>query len=233
LFKKILFLFFTVITFSSLTESVFSQDILSKDYFRKNSLSLKEKFNINEDDTSKSISGRSKVKKVNIGGLFISPYLGFGIPMGSFGDQSNAGFLYGFKAELAYNKLYPFVFGFIYENQSFPGNPEFTTENSLTDFTTDMNNIGGSLDILLNKYIRSNFTSAILSLEVKYAKVTRTVSSNVEIPEGLPGDVSLITYAAGLGVTLYIFDIGARYTFAKDMKNLSFQMRIHFPLFKF
>jgi len=233
LFKKILFLCFTVIVLSFISETVFSQDILSKDYFKKNSLSLNNKFKVNEDDTSKTISGRSKVKKVNIGGIFISPYIGFGIPIGSFGDQSNAGFLYGFKAELAYNKLYPFVFGFIYENQSFPGNPEFTTENSLTDFTTEMTNIGGSLDILLNKYIRSNFTSAIFSLEVKYSKVARAISSNVAIPEGLPGDVSLITYSAGLGVTIYIFDLGARYTFAKDMKNLSFQMRIHFPLVKF
>ncbi len=233
MFKKILFLCFTVIVLSFISETVFSQDILSKDYFKKNSLSLNNKFKVNEDDTSKTISGRSKVKKVNIGGIFISPYIGFGIPIGSFGDQSNAGFLYGFKAELAYNKLYPFVFGFIYENQSFPGNPEFTTENSLTDFTTEMTNIGGSLDILLNKYIRSNFTSAIFSLEVKYSKVARAISSNVAIPEGLPGDVSLITYSAGLGVTIYIFDLGARYTFAKDMKNLSFQMRIHFPLVKF
>jgi len=233
LLKKIFFLCFIAISFSIPSETVFSQDILSKDYFKKNGLSLNKKINVNKDDTSKTISGRSKVKKVNIGGIFISPYIGFGIPIGSFGDQSNAGFLYGFKAELAYNKLYPFVFGFIYENQSFPGNPEFTTENSLTDFTTDMTNIGGSLDILLNKYIRSNFTSAIFSLEVKYAKVTRSISSNVVIPEGLPGDVNLITYSAGLGVTIYIFDLGARYTFAKDMKNLSFQMRIHFPLVKF
>ncbi|MBS1516495.1 MAG: hypothetical protein JSS91_00225 [Bacteroidetes bacterium] len=229
---SIFFSFLLISILSFLTGSVLSQSIYSKDYFKKDYLFMKS-VNTEGKDTIKNLTGRSKVKKINIGGIFLAPYMGFSIPMGVFGDQSNAGFVYGFKAELAYNKLYPFVFGFIYENQKNPGNPQFTTSNSLTGFETKFTSLGGGVDILLNKFIRSNFTSAIFSAEVKYSKITRVISSNFEIPEGLPGDESILNYSAGLGVTIYIFDITAKYTFAKNLQNLSFNLKFHFPVVKF
>lgn len=227
---SVLMLLFLMINLSDVT---YSQNVLSKDYFKNYNFLKDGKNKLTKDDSSKIISGKNSVKKVNSGGIFLAPYIGYAIPTGLFGDQSNTGFLWGVKVELAYSKLYPLIFGFIYENQSIPGNPEFTTTNSLTSFETDMNNIGGSVDLLLNKYIKSNFTSLILSVEVKYSKVVRTITSNIAQLEELPGDENLLIWTAGLGFTIYVFDLGGRYTYAEKFSNISFLMRIHIPVVKF
>lgn len=183
-------------------------------------------------DTNDNKYEKSTVQKVNAGGLFISPAVGFSFPIGKFGDYSNSGLLYGVKLELAHSRLYPFIFGFVYENQKNKGSADFTTVNFLTQFDTKITSIGGSLDIILNKYLKSNFTTPILSLEIKYAKVSRDIVPAIALP-GILDSESLLTYSAGLGFTIYVFDISSKYTFAKDYSNLTFQMRFHFPVFKF
>ena len=184
------------------------------------------------NDTLKSKLGKSNSKKTNMGGLFIAPTIGVSFPVGKFADYSNSGIIYGVKAELAYSRLYPFIFGFVYEYQKLPGSGEFTTTNSLTKYDTKISSIGGSLDIILNKFLRSDFTTPVLMLELKYAKVTKDVSPLTTNSE-IPGDKSLLTYAAGMGFTIYIFDLCTKYTFAGDYSSLTFQAKFHFPLIKF
>ncbi|MEO8447401.1 MAG: hypothetical protein ABI528_07895 [bacterium] len=202
----------------------------------QNGVKKKFKYNVLSDkifeDTGKDVSGKSKVQKVNTGGLFISPSIGVSFPAGTFANYSNAGVVFGGKAELAYSRLYPFIFAFIYETQKNKGNDEFTTTNFLTKFDTKITWIGGGLDIILNKYIRSDFTIPVFSAEVKYAKVTHEITPEVSLP-GITLDESLLTYSAGLAFTIYIIDINTRYTFAKDYSNLTFQARFHFPLIRF
>ncbi len=202
-----------------------------------NNLSLNYKalsiFEKNTDDTIKGKLGKSSVRKTNVGGLFISPSLGVSFPMGKFGDYSNAGFIYGAKAELAYSRLYPFIFGFVYEYQKNPGNGEFTTSNSLTQYDTKITSIGGSLDIVLNKFLHSNFTTPVLMLEVKYAKITKDISPLPVNNLDIPGDENLLTYTGGIGFTIYIFDLCAKYSYAGDYSNLTFQAKFHLPVFKF
>ncbi|MEO8666647.1 MAG: hypothetical protein ABI462_14230, partial [Ignavibacteria bacterium] len=144
----------------------------------------------------------------------------------------NYGFVYGAKFELAYSRLYPFVFGFVYESQKNKGNSDFTTVNSLTQFDTKLTSLGGSLDIILNKFIKSDFTTTIFSVEVKYAKVVRSIVPAQTLPD-ITTDESLLTYSAGLGFTIYVFDLSGRYTFAKDFSNLAFQMKLHLPIIRF
>ncbi|MEP7146334.1 MAG: hypothetical protein ABI792_04950 [bacterium] len=184
---------------------------------------------ISED--SNKIS-RGQVQKVNIGGLFVAPYVGASFPLGNFGNYSKSGIVYGAKFELAYSRLYPFVFGFVYEVQKNKGNSDFTTVNLLTQFDTKITSIGGSLDIILNKFIRSDFTTAIFSTEIKYAKVKRAITPSVTLP-GIVSEESLLTYSAGLGFTIYILDLSGRYTFAKNFSNLTFQAKLHLPLIRF
>lgn len=183
------------------------------------------------EDTVKLI-GKSKVQKVNIGGIFISPSIGSSFPLGTFGDYSNPGIIWGAKLELAYSRLYPLVFGFIYEHQTNKGNADYTTVNSLTRLDTRTTFIGGSLDIILNKYIKSDFTIPVFTVEIKYAKIEREI-----LPSGLKPEIarheSLLTYSAGLGFTIYVFDISAKYMYGKNFNNLIFQGRIHIPLIKF
>lgn len=208
----------------------------SKSQETKNFLEEK-KFTFNFLNTSlvkdtNDVQNKSKVQKVNIGGLFISPELGFSIPVKNFSGYSKSGVLYGVKFELAYSRFYPFIFGFVYEYQKNPGADVFKNENFLNQFDTKITSYGGSLDIILNKYIKSNFTKPIFSFEVKYFKVSRVISPDILIP-GVTKDENLIAYSAGLGFTIYILDVGGKYTFAKDFSNLSFQMRFHFPIIKF
>lgn len=223
-------IFFTVI-FLLFFSTSYSQDISS---LKLNNKKLRYDF-LNDrlfKDTIDNKFGKSKVQKANIGGIFISPMAGVSFPLGAFGDISNSGIQFGAKIEIAYSRLYPFVFGFVYESQKNPGNADFTTVNFLTQFDTKITSIGGSLDIILNKYLKSSFTTPILTLEIKYAKVVRDISPVTSVPEILR-DESLLTYTAGLVFTIYVFDLSGKYTYAKDYTNLSFQIRFHFPIIKF
>ena len=225
------FIFITAIFLCSFISSIYGQDISS---LKLNNMKIKYDF-LNDrvfKDTIENKLSKSKVQKANIGGFFISPMAGVSFPLGKFGNYSNSGVQYGAKLEIAYSRLYPFIFGFIYEYQKHPGNADFTTVNFLTQFDTKITSIGGSLDIILNKYLKSNFTTPILSLEIKYAKVNRVISPESSIPD-IARDESLLTYTAGLGFTIYVFDLSGKYTYAKDYSNLSFQIRFHFPIIKF
>lgn len=183
-------------------------------------------------DSQKVETKKTTAQKTSVGGLFLSPGIGAAIPMGKFGDLSNSGFYYSFKLEIAHSKIYPFILGIVYESQSNGGNADFTTVNFLTQFTTDITYYGGSIDFLLNKYLKSDFTMPVLGFEVKYANVKRTVTPDTSVPE-VPREESLLTYAASMMFTLYVIDVGAKYTFAKDYSSLTLSGRFHLPLFRF
>jgi hypothetical protein len=224
---------FVIIFLISFSTSVFCQEISGLHFNEK-----KVHYNFISDkllkDTNDNKIGKNSVQKVNIGGLFVAPTLGASFPEGTFGNFSNSGFLYGAKFELAYSRLYPFVFGFVYEYQKNPGDPTFMNNYFLTSFNTDITWLGGSLDLILNKYFKSNFTIPIFSIEIKYASVNRQISP---VPlEPIPGvtlEQSLLTYSVGLGFTIYVFDLSGKYTFAQDFSTLTFQGRIHLPIIKF
>lgn len=171
-------------------------------------------------------------KKLNFGGLFLAPYIGISFPVGTFRDFSVSGLMYGVKAEIAFSKLYPFSFGFIYEFQKNSGDGDYITTNTLTYYDTQITYLGGSIDVILNKYIKTNFTMPVVSFEIKYATVTNYIgreNSTEEIPESK----NIMTYSPGLAFTVYIFDLYSKYTFAGDYSNLTFLARIHFPFIKF
>lgn len=230
LLKMPLRVIFFVILFLLSCRSSNSQQLLSNPFHKKISGYSLISDQISEDTIK--LKGKSKVQKVNIGGIFISPSIGSSFPLGTFGEYSNPGIIWGAKLELAYNRLYPLVFGFIYEHQTNKGNADYTTVNSLTRFDTRTTFIGGSLDIILNKYIKSDFTIPVFSIEIKYAKIEREILPSGLKPE-IPRNESLLTYSAGLGFTIYVFDISAKYMYGKDFNNLTFQGRIHIPLIKF
>lgn len=230
MFTRIILSIVLFITFST---AVFCQGVNNFKYNEK-----KYRYNFINDkiskDTNENKIGKNPVQKINIGGLFIAPTVGASFPEGTYSGFSNSGFLYGVKFELAYNKLYPFVFGFVYEHQKNPGNPNFMNNYFLTQFDTEISYLGGSLDIILNKFIKSNFTIPIMSFEVKYADITRQISPVQEEPiPGVVTDAGILTYSAGLGFTIYVFDLSGKYTLAEDFSNLTFQIRVHFPVLKF
>lgn len=215
--------------------NVFSQNLNKLNFIYKDQPnSLKDGFfvSLSKDDTSKVSNGRNKVQNMNVSGLFLSPNIGIGYPLGTFASNSGVGFVWGAKLEFAFSKLYPFVPGLIFESQSYNGAAGFISNNLLTSFSTDIIYYGGSIDIILNKFIRSDFTTPVFSGEIKYATVTRTVSPDVPL-EGISDNESLISFSAGLAFTLYVFDLGIKYTYADVYSNLALQLKVHFPLVKF
>lgn len=183
-------------------------------------------------DTTVKVKEKNKTQSVNIGGIFISPNVGLSYPLGSFKGNSGIGSVYGAKLEFAFSKFYPFVFGLIYEGQTNKGNSGFMNNNLLTTFQTKATYLGGSLDYILNKILKSDFTTPVLSLEVKYAKFTRDIVPDTPLPN-ISADQSLITFSGGIAFTLYIFDLYTKYTYAAEYSNLDFQIRFHFPVIKF
>ena len=106
------------------------------------------------------------------------------------------------------------------------------TAQLLNTFDTKISSFGITADILLNKYIHSNFTLPFLTLEVKYLSVQRIISPDI-ITLNYKTTDNLIGITAGAGFTLSIFDIYGGYTFAKDYSSAEIMTRIHFALIKF
>jgi hypothetical protein len=209
----------------------FGQSADSK-LFSGDEFKLKLNNRTSSSDTIKTDFKKSTTQKIKIGGLFLAPSIGVAFPAGEFKDYSVAGLILGVKAEIAYIKFYPFIFGFVYEYQTNSGNGEYVTTNSFTNYDTKITYIGGSLDIVLSKFIRTDFTTPIFSFELKYASVVNDVGFE-NSSENYSIDNSLLTYSFGLGFTLYVFDLSGKYTFASPYSTLTFQGKFHFPLIKF
>lgn len=170
--------------------------------------------------------------KVNTGGLFIAPVIGFDFPVQEFSNNSNSTFDYGVKLEVAHSIIYPFIVGGIFQYQSHEGTEELKTANFLTTFRTNITSFGGTIDILLNKYIQSDFTIPFLTLEVKVMNIEREIAPEQFNP-GFSTTDNVIGFTGGLGFTLYIFDIYPTYTYAGDYSSVGIKTRFRFPIIKF
>ena len=167
-----------------------------------------------------------------LNGIFIAPFMGLDWPVKNFNNTSKSAFTYGIKLEFASFKLYPVILGLSYKYQSNPGKDDFMTAQLLNSFDTKISSFGLTADILLNKYLHSNFTLPFISLEVKYMSVKRIISPSTNLLNYNTSD-NLIGITVGAGLTLSIFDIYGGYTFAKDYSSAGIMTRIHFALIKF
>lgn len=165
-------------------------------------------------------------------GIFIAPMLGFDIPMRDLRNNSKYSVSYGVKLEYASISIYPIVIFGKLELQKYAGSDAFRTANLLNSMETKITTFGGGVYILLNKYLKSNFTMPFLVGEVSSYNVKRTISPDTPI-EGIKAADSKIVFGAGLGFTLYIFDIITSYNFGKEYSSLSIKTQFHFPVIKF
>jgi len=183
-----------------------------------------------EQDTVKTPMSGFNIPKSS--GVFIAPGFGFNFPMGSFADKSKIAINFGARIEVASLSIYPFIPFASVNTQTHKGSDAFMTENLLNSFDTEILSIGGGVYFLANKYLRSNFTSPFLIGEIKYYNIKRTPDPDKE-PEGVLKTDSKIILSAGLGFTLYIFDIISAYDFAGDYSNLNIRAQIHIPVIRF
>lgn len=180
-------------------------------------------------DTTKKVYTASNPKP---SGIFITPLVGFDFPMRDFSSNSKYSISYGFRLEYASISIYPIVVFGKLEFQKYNGSDAFRTANLLNSMQTKITSIGGGVYILLNKYLKSNFTMPFLVGEINSYSVKRIISPDLPI-DGIKTSDSKIIYSAGLGFTLYIFDIITSYNFGNEYSSLSLKTQFHFPLIKF
>lgn len=186
----------------------------------------------NSQDTTTSTPLNKTTTIPNVGGLFLAPSIGFTFPIKAFSQNSAQGLTYGVKLEFASSKIYPFVIGAFYEYTSFPGDDGFKNLHFLNSFTTKVSSFGGGIDIILSKYIKTDFTIPIIGLEAKMMNVKREIlpdTTNL----GLAASESILGFGGSLGFTVFIFDINVGYTHAKDFSSIYAKARFHFPIIKF
>ena len=167
-----------------------------------------------------------------INGIFISPMMGLEFPVPKFINTAKNGFTYGIKLEYANYNLYPVIIGLMYQGQTNSGDDNYITANLLNNLSTKISSFGVTMDFILNKYFKYQFTIPFMTLELKYLSITRSISPT-------PNNTNLSTsdntfgITAGFGFTLNIFDVYGTYTYAKDYSSAGIKTRIHYPLIKF
>lgn len=179
-----------------------------------------------------SIIISKKLGSANPGGIFISPTLSAVYPSGNFSEIGKIAAQFGVRLEYSSKRIYPFVIGALFEITKHNGKDEYMTANLLTTLSTKTTAIGGSVDIILSKYLKTNFTIPFATLEVKYLNATTSVTPAENVPN-LVLNQGEIAYGGGLGFTLYIFDIYAKYSYSKSYSTFSVNTRFHFPIVKF
>jgi hypothetical protein len=218
---KSLLVFFMVLYASG---SVFSQDLIRpSEEIKKSDLKIPELSYLKSPKPELSIDA---------GGIFISPFIGFEFPVQEFSNNSKGTFDFGVKLEFAHSKIYPFVVGGFIQYESHEGTDEIKTANFLTAFKTDITSFGGSIDIILNKFLKSDFTIPFVTVEVKMMNVKRVITPEAFNP-GYSTSDNVIGIGGGLGFTLFIFDIVTTYNHAGDYSTFGLKTRFHYPLIKF
>jgi hypothetical protein len=165
-------------------------------------------------------------------GIFVAPILGFDVPMREFADNSSYSVAYGVKLEYASISIYPVVLFGKFELKKYPGSDAFKTLNLLSSMDTKVTSVGFGFYILLNKYLKSNFTMPFFVGEINSLSIKRTISPERTI-DGIKTTDTKLVFGAGLGFTLYIFDIITSYNFGGEYSSLSIKTQFHFPLIKF
>jgi hypothetical protein len=188
--------------------------------------------NVKAQDTTTSTPLNRTSSTPNVGGLFISPMIGFAFPIKALSNNSEKALTLGVKLEFASSKLYPFIIGGFFEHAKYPGQDAFKSQFFLNSFETKVTSFGGSIDIILSKYLKTDFTIPILGLEAKMMSVSRTIlpdTTNI----GLAASESILAFGGSLGFTIFIFDINVGYSHAKDFSTVYTRLRFHFPIIKF
>jgi hypothetical protein len=183
----------------------------------------------------KSDSTKKQVQNYNIkkpGGIFIAPVIGAEFPTKGFNANSKYTISLGGRLEYASTSIYPFIIGATIQYQNHNGSDDFKTLYLINSLSTKITSYGISVDMILNKFLKSSFTIPFVFLEARSLSVKREVSPASNYPD-LKSTDNTIAFGGGGGFTLYIFDIYASYLSAKEYSTISIKARFRFPLIKF
>ncbi|MEO8513176.1 MAG: hypothetical protein ABI543_06440 [Ignavibacteria bacterium] len=175
---------------------------------------------------------KNLVTKRSISALFIGIGGGLGIPTSKFSETANPVFGILGRMEFSSTGIFPFVIGGEVNYYSFNSPDEFRTVNLLSSYRTKILAIGLNIDYSLSKLIRSSFTMPFLSVDVKSNNIKRDFDVDRSF-EGLPATESKISFGAGVGFTVFIFDFSVKYNYMKDNSFVSVTTKTKFPIIRF
>lgn len=220
----------SVCSHSAFSQSAFSQ-IYSKGEIHLNTR-ISNLFSNNESGRDTLIRHTRSITP-NIGGIFIAPMLGASYPIGELAVNSKGAFNFGFRLEYSSTKIYPFIISGFLELSKLPGSDEYKAQHLLDLFETKTVSFGGNIDIILSKYLRSNFTTPFITLEARMINAKRNASPEANVPSDIILSESQLAYGGGAGFTLFIFDISFKYLKSKSYSMVLLNTRFHIPLVKF
>jgi hypothetical protein len=167
-----------------------------------------------------------------ISALFLSAGGGLSVPFGSFKNNSVVSFGLLGRLEFASTAIFPVVIGGEVNYFTYNGTDEFKTSNLLRGLKTKIISAGINIEYSLVKLLRSSFTMPFLTIDVKGNTIKREYDEEKSLEE-LPRNESLISFGAGIGFTLFIFDIYGKYNYMKDKSYAGFYIKTKIPLIRF
>lgn len=171
-------------------------------------------------------------RKVSISGIFLSIGSGLSIPLQNFSSNSNPTFGIMGRIEYGSTSIFPIVFGGEVSYFSYNGSDEFKTMNLLNNFKSKILGAGLALDYSLAGILKSSFTNLFLTADVKTNFISREYDGSIILTD-YPVKNSRISVGAGIGFTLYVFDLYLKYNYMKDFTNFGVYTKIKFPVIRF
>lgn len=175
---------------------------------------------------------KTERRKFRSAGIFVNVGTGLQVPMNNFSTNSNATFGILGRLEIGATAIYPFVIGGEISYFSYIPNDQFKTLNVISTFRTKIVSYGLNIDYSLAKLFNSPYTIPFVTLDVKSNKIKRDLDPGVTLA-GLPASESKISFGAGVGVTLFVFDFYIKYNYMKDLVNFGAYAKIRFSLIRF
>jgi hypothetical protein len=180
-----------------------------------------------------SLTKKTSYKK-SISALFLGIGGGLNIPLNSFKDNSDVTFGILGRLEFSSTSIFPFVIGGEVTYFSYNGSDIFKTTNLLATFKTKDLGYGLSVEYSLAKLINSSFTMPFVTIDVKSHSITREMDAGRNLDSlGLPAKESRISFGAGVGFTMFVFDFHVKYNFMKDMSTIGVYTKMKFPVIRF
>jgi hypothetical protein len=171
-------------------------------------------------------------KKFKSSGIFLTAGTGLSVPLKEFRNNSVPTFGILGRVEFASTSIYPFVIGGEISYFSYIPDDQFMTQNLLSTFRTKITALGLTVDYSLARFFNSPYTIPFITLELATNKIKRDIDAGVTLP-GLPASESKVSFGAGVGITLFVFDFYVKYNYMKDLTNFGAYAKMKVPIIRF
>jgi hypothetical protein len=166
-------------------------------------------------------------------GIFISFGVGPRLPLGTFADRSDLG--YGFNVELSYtnNEYLPIFFFAKAGFEQFPGSNDFYRATEYSNYSVYSFPFNGGI----RYYFSPLFENIVLFMPVAEVSVSfnyyrilhefTTESGRSNYTE----EISKLGITGGLGISMFMMEILATYSYFDSNQSIGADLRIRLPLY--